>query len=219
MREPDPARESAEYRDAREELRRAEVELMLHRERVAELRRRLPPGPRVEDYVFEEGPTDLSAGDEPVTTVRLSELFTGPGRDLVIYHLMDGTWQTEPCPTCTMWVDGINGVAPHLAQTVDVAIVATADLPVLRAQARRRNWTNVRLLSARRSTFKRDLGSEDADGIQDSAVSVFYRDDDGLVRHFYTVHPQISGGVEGRGTDLLSLVWQILDLTRGGRGH
>lgn len=48
--------ESAEHASAREELRLAEIELMRHRERVADLRRRLPLGPVVDDYVLEEGP-------------------------------------------------------------------------------------------------------------------------------------------------------------------
>ncbi|WP_210578563.1 DUF899 family protein [Streptomyces sp. GESEQ-4] len=102
----------------------------------------------VDDYVFEEGPADLEAGDTPVRTVRLGELFTRPGRDLVVYHLMYGKKQTEPCPMCTMRCDGFNGVARHIAQNVDLAIVAAADLPALRAHARNRKRTNLRLLSA-----------------------------------------------------------------------
>src|SRR5689334_2160568 len=105
--------ESPEYRAARTQLQLAEVELMEHRERVAALRRALPPGPVVQDYVFLEGPADLDAGDAPVREVRLSELFTGPGRPLVIYQLMLGKLQTTPCPMCTMWIDGFNGVAQH----------------------------------------------------------------------------------------------------------
>ncbi|MFE0188428.1 DUF899 family protein [Streptomyces sp. NPDC059008] len=209
--------ESAEYLNAREELRQAEIELMRHRERVADLRRRLPLGPVVDDYVFEEGPADLAAGDAPARTVRLGELFTRPGRDLVVYHLMYGKRQTEPCPMCTMWCDGFNGVARHLAQNVDLAIVAAADLPALRAHARNRQWTDLRLLSAGSSTFKYDLGSEDAEGNQDSTVSVFTRDDDGSVRHFYSVHPRMSDDIDQRGIDLLSPVWHLLDLTRRGR--
>jgi predicted dithiol-disulfide oxidoreductase (DUF899 family) len=209
--------ESAEYLSAREELRQAEIELMRHRERVADLRRRLPLGPVVEDYAFEEGPADLEAGDAPVQTVRLGELFTRPGRDLVVYHLMYGKQQTEPCPMCTMWCDGFNGVARHVAQNVDLAIVAAAGLPALRAHARNRKWTHLRLLSAGSSTFKYDLGSEDAEGNQDSTVSVFTRDDDGSVRHFYSVHPRMSDAIDQRGIDLLSPVWHLLDLTRRGR--
>lgn len=209
--------ESAEYVTAREELRHAEIELMRHRERVADLRRRLPPGPVVDDYVFEEGPADLHAGDAPARTVRLSELFTRPGRDLVIYQFMYGKQQTQPCPMCTMWIDGFNGIAPHVAQNVDFAVAAAAELPVLRAHARNRRWTNLRLLSAGASTFKYDLGSEDAEGNQDSTVSVFTRDSNGSVHHFYSVHPRMSDDIDQRGIDLLSPVWHVLDLTPQGR--
>lgn len=217
MRQTNLTGESADYSTAREELRQAEVELMRHRERVANLRRRLPRGPVVDDYAFEEGPADLHADDAPVQTVRLSELFTQPGRDLVIYHFMYGKRQTQPCPMCTMWIDGFNGIAHHVAQNTDLAIVAAAGLPALRAHARSRQWTNLRLLSAASSTFKYDLGSEDADGNQDSTVSVFSRDSDGSVRHFYSVHPRMSDDIDERGIDLLSPVWQILDLTPQGR--
>lgn len=211
------AGESADHRSAREALRQAEIELMRQRERVAEMRRRLPLGAPVEDYTFEEGPARLPAGDTPVTTVRLSELFTRPGRELVVYHFMYGK-KTDPCPMCTMWIDGFNGVAEHLAQNVDFAIVAAADVPALRTYARDRQWTNLRLVSAGSSTFKYDFGSEDAEGNQDSTVSVFNRDDSGTVRHVYSARPRMAEDIRERGIDLLSPVWHILDLTRRGRG-
>lgn len=217
MRHTNLTTESSEYLEAREDLRQAEIELMRHRERVAELRRGLPPGPVVDDYTFEEGPADLDAGDSPTRQVRLSELFTAPGRDLVVYHLMYGKQQTQPCPMCTMWIDGFNGVAHHLAQNVDFAVVAAADLPALRQHARNRGWTNLRLLSAGSSTFKYDLASEDAEGNQDSTMSVFQRDDNGSVRHVYSTHPRMSEDISERGIDLLSPVWHVLDLTPTGR--
>jgi predicted dithiol-disulfide oxidoreductase (DUF899 family) len=209
--------ESAEYLAAREQVRLAEVELMRHREQVAALRRGLPPGPLVQDYVFEEGPADLALGDEPARQVRLSQLFSGSGRPLVIYHLMFGKRQTTPCPMCTMWIDGFNGVAHHLAQNLDFAIAAAADLPALRAHARARGWHNLRLLSCGTSTFKFDLGSEDEHGEQDSTISVFTRDAAGQVRHFYSAHPRMAEDIDQRGIDLLSPVWHVLDLTPEGR--
>src|SRR5215510_3673686 len=130
--------ESAEYLVKREELRQAEIELMRQRERVAELRRRMPKGATIQDYEFLEGPTSLDDGDEPVRKVRLSELFTSPDRSLVIYQFMFGKKQTRACPMCTAWIDGYNGVAHHLAQNVDFAIVAAADPSTLRAYARER---------------------------------------------------------------------------------
>src|SRR5579872_5634169 len=122
FRQTNLTNESAEYLAKREELRLAEVELMRQRERVAELRRRLPRGATLEDYAFEEGPADLDAGDAPIRTVRMSELFTAPDRPLVVYHFMYGKRQTKPCPMCTAWIDGFNGVAPHLAPNVDFVI-------------------------------------------------------------------------------------------------
>ena len=210
--------ESPEYLVAREELRHAEIELMRQRERVAELRRRLPKGATVEDYEFLEGPASLDDGDGPVTRVRLSELFTAPGRSLVIYHLMFGKKQTKPCPMCTAWIDAFNGVAHHLAQNVDLAIVAAADPSTLRAHARDRGWDRLRLLSAGESTFKYDLGSEDRDGGQDSTISVFTRDSDGTLRHFYSVHPGLAEDIKERGIDELNPIWNVLDLTPQGRG-
>ena len=139
-RQTNLANESSEYLTSREELRRAEVELMRQRERVAVLRRNLPEGASVQDYQFEEGPSDLAGGDSPARAVRLSELFTKPNRSLVIYHLMFGKSQTKPCPMCTAWLDGVNGVAHHLAQRLDFAVVAAADVPTLRAHARARGW-------------------------------------------------------------------------------
>src|SRR3989454_12819354 len=82
--------ESAEYLAKREEVRQAEIELMRQRERVAELRRALPEGATIQDYEFLEGPTSLTGSDEPVSKVRLSELFTAAERALVIYHFMFG---------------------------------------------------------------------------------------------------------------------------------
>jgi predicted dithiol-disulfide oxidoreductase (DUF899 family) len=210
--------ETEGYLDAREELRQAELDLMQHRERVAQMRRDLPEGPPVDDYVFLEGPTDLDAGDDPVHKVSLSELFTGPNRPLIVYHLMYGKRQADPCPMCTMWIDGFNGIAHHLAPNVDFVVAAATDPAPLRAFARERGWSRLRLLSCGDSTFKFELGSEEEDGAQDSAISVFVRDADGTVRHTYTAKPRMADDVDQRGIDQLCATWNLLDLTPHGRG-
>jgi len=211
--------ESAEYLAKREELRVAEIDLLNQREKVASLRRQLPPGAVLEDYEFVEGPTSLDEGDTPTRKVRLSELFTAPNRALVIYQIMYGKKNTTPCPMCTAWLDSWNGVAHHLAQSIDVAVVAAADLPALRAHARKRGWDRLRLLSAGASTFKYDLGSEDREGAQDSTISVFTLHKPGTVRHFYSVHPKLAQYIEMRGTDDYNPIWNVLDLTPQGRGN
>ena len=131
---------------------------------------------------------------------------------------MFGKKQVNPCPMCTAWIDSFNGVAHHVAQNVDLAIVAAADPSTLRTYARERRWNRLRLLSAGQSTFKYDLGSEDREGNQDSTISVFTRDSDGTLRHFYSGHPWLADDVKERGIDELTPIWNLMDLTPQGRG-
>jgi predicted dithiol-disulfide oxidoreductase (DUF899 family) len=201
--------ESDTYRRSRDELRVAELELIDHIERVAELRRRLPADTSIPDYEL----VDVDGH----RAVHLSDLFTAPDRALVVYHLMYGKAQTEPCPLCTMWIDGFDAVSPHVTQNVDVAIVAAAEPAALAAHAANRGWTNLRLLSAGGSTFKYDLGSEEADGSQTEWISVFTLADDGSVRHRYSRGARLADDRRERGIDLLSPVWHLLDLTPDGR--
>jgi predicted dithiol-disulfide oxidoreductase (DUF899 family) len=203
-------KESDEYRRQREEVRIAELDLIDHVERVAALRRQLPADTVVADYEL----LDMASGD----VVRLSELFSAPDRALILYHFMYGKAQTEPCPLCTMWIDGYNAAAPHLLQNVDFAVVAAAEPGVIKAHAELRGWSNLRLLSAGDSSFKYDLGSQDADSTQTEWISVFTRGDDGTVRHVYSKGAQLADHRRERGIDLLSPVWQLLDLTPNGRG-
>ena len=202
-------KESDEYRRRREELRVAELDLIDHVERVAALRRKLQADTLVDDYQL----VDVASGDP----VRLSGLLRGPDRALILYHFMYGKAQTKPCPLCTMWIDGYNAVAPHVRQNADFAVVAAAEPEAIRAYAASRGWSNVRLLSAGDSTFKYDLGSEEADGTQTEWISVFTRGADGTVRHLYSKGAQMADDRRERGIDLLSPVWHLLDLTPTGR--
>ena len=193
--------------DKREELRIAELDLMRQQERVAELRRSVPVEP-VEDYVF----TDES-GDVP-----LSSLFSAPGRSLILYHYMFGKAQTSPCPMCTMWIDGYNGIAHHVRERADFAVVAAAPIEDIRKVAKERGWDNIRLLSAGDSSFKRDFGSELENGEQIEHISVFRKHLDGSLTHFYTKGAEMAPDQRERGIDLLSPVWNLFDLTPEGRG-
>jgi predicted dithiol-disulfide oxidoreductase (DUF899 family) len=202
-------KESDDYRRQREELRVAELDLIDHAERVAALRRKLPADTAVDDYQL----VDVASGDR----VRLSQLFSAPDRALILYHFMYGKAQAEPCPLCTMWIDGYNAAAPHLSQNVDFAVVAAADPAAIDAHAASRGWSNLRLLSAGDTTFKYDLGSEEADGTQIEWISVFTRGGDGSVRHVYSKGAEMADDRRERGIDLLSPVWHLLDLTPNGR--
>jgi predicted dithiol-disulfide oxidoreductase (DUF899 family) len=210
---------SAEYRAQRERLLEAERQLRDQCERVAQLRRDLPPGPVVEtDYTFHEGAPDLSLNAS--TTYRetkLSELFSPGKRELFIYHMMfDPTWD-EGCRMCSMWLDGLNGVADHIREMANFAVIAKAELPKLRAWAEHRGWDKLRLLSSAGSSFNSDLRVEDADGEQMAGISVFTRSPvDGTIRLFYSGSPFFGMG-EYRGMDLICPTWGVLDLLPGGR--
>jgi predicted dithiol-disulfide oxidoreductase (DUF899 family) len=188
---------------------------MHQRERVAEMRRALPVGAAVkEDYVFQEGPTDLAAGDKPVRQVRLSQLFTAPNRSLVIYHFMYGNGRRERArcgsTVLTAWL--IISLRTWTSRSLPRPIS-----PTLREHGRRRGWRALRLLSCGDNSFKSDFASEDKDGNQHATITVFTRDADGNIRHFYTTHPYMSDEIDQRGIDLLSPVWHVLDLTPEGR--
>src|SRR5260370_12498851 len=176
-------KESAPYRRQRDELRVAELDLIDHVERVAALRRKLPSDTVIDDYEL----VDVASGDR----VRLSELFSAPDRALVLYHFMYGKAQTEPCPLCTMWIDGYNAAAPHLTQNVDFAVVPAAEPPAIGAHAASRGWSSLRLLSAGDTTFKYDLGSEEADGTQTEWISFLTRAAHPPVPHLDSQRPHI----------------------------
>src|SRR5947208_661033 len=80
--------ESDAYRQARTALLAEEIELRRHIERVAELRRSLPPGGEVKKayaFVGENGPVDFAG------------LFGGKNT-LVVYNYMFGPQREKPCP-------------------------------------------------------------------------------------------------------------------------
>jgi predicted dithiol-disulfide oxidoreductase (DUF899 family) len=202
------------YVVARLELAKAERRLRDQIEEVAAARRRLPPGRVIGDYRLAEGPTDLGQ-DRPISETAFADLF-GIHDTLFVYHLMFHPDDDEACPMCSMWVDGFQGAAHHIAQHTAFAVIAKAPLPKLRAWALRRGWNELRILSSYGTTFNADLNAELRDGAQRPMASVFVKDGQ-RVRHFYTLPANFLDGAE-RGIDLLSPVWNVLDLLPGGRG-
>jgi predicted dithiol-disulfide oxidoreductase (DUF899 family) len=218
-------RASEEYRAARLELSRAERDLRDQVEAVAARRRALPPGPLLPEYRFVAGPAELAAGDDPAP-VTLLELF-GEHDQLLVYHLMFHPEDEHPCLACSMWVDGLHGVHEHLGRAMAFAVITKAPLGKLRGFARRRGWSGLRLVSAHDAPeFLTDLGIEGSRGGQFPALSVFTRETvsggrnggGARVRHALTQCADYGDGT-GRGIDLLSPVWNALDLLPCGRGE
>ncbi len=201
--------ESPGYKKSRDELQEAEIALREQRERVAALRRTLPRDHVVDDLEFQE------LRDGKVVGVKLSELFENPTQPLVLMQFMYGKKQENPCPMCSMWADGYNGAMKHLRQHMNFAVLVAGDVAQFRSFAEERGWENLRVVSAADTTLKRDLGFEAPDGGQIPGVSVFERRPDGTLIHFYSQSAMLGDG--GRGMDLLSPVWNYMDLTPEGR--
>lgn len=194
------------YQESRDRLRQAEIELRDRIEEVAAMRRTLPPGPIVPDYSF------IDMDGNPV---RLSQLFSGDKRDLIVYHLMYWANDDEFCAMCSLWIDGFNGIAPHISQRVNFAVASRAPVDKLKAWGERRGWHRLYLLSDDGPKLARDIDAEDAEGNPDSTISVFTKVGS-QIRHVYTAHPMLED--RERGIDLLCPVWHLLDLTPSGRG-
>lgn len=206
--------EAEEYREARNRLLEAEIELRSRIEEVAAARRALPVGGRVqEDYAFE---ALNEAGD--VETVRLSELFA-PGQDtLVIYSFMYGPEMDAACPMCTSFIDGLDSSAPDFTQRVSFAVVARNSIEQFADYARSRGWRHTRLLSSRDNSYNPDYWGEDEQGGQRSIMNVFVRRDDGIYHFWGSEMAYTDVGGQPRHVDLLWPLWNMYDLTPEGRG-
>lgn len=208
--------EDRAYRTARNQLLEAERDLRRRIEKVAELRRALPPGgPLKKDYEFRE-----SGPGQQVEPIRFSTLFQ-PGKDsLVIYGFMypEGG---SPCPMCCAFLDSLDGAAPHIGQSVNLAVVAKAGPSELQDRARRRGWRNLRLLSSSGTSYNTDYLAENGQGEQLPILNVFHKSGSGI-RHSYATELFFQPAEEGqnpRHVDLLWPLWNMLDLTPEGRGN
>ena len=212
--------ETASYRQARETLLAAEVELRRKIEAVAALRRQLPVGGRVpEDYEFDEAVVDAS-GAEQVRSTRLSELFAPGQGTLLVYSYMYGPAMATPCTSCTSILDGLDGEAPHVRDRVSFAVVARSPIGRVRQIARERGWRHLRLLSSSRNSYNRDYHGETASGEQMPMLNVFVKRDDGVYHSYATelLYTPTEPGQDFRHVDLVWPLWNLFDLTPEGRG-
>lgn len=200
--------ESEAYRRARTALLAEEIELRRHIERVAEMRRALPPGAEVrEDYRFdgEDGP------------VSFKELF-GDKLTLAIYSYMFGPQRKELCPMCTSLMGAWENMVPGIEQRIAFVCIARSPFERLAAVKEARGWHKLKLYSDSSGDFTRDyVSAEDADI---PAYNVFTRRD-GTIRHFWSSEMgagTADPGQDPRGAPDLDTLWTLLDTTPEGRG-
>jgi predicted dithiol-disulfide oxidoreductase (DUF899 family) len=208
--------ESAEYRNARNELLEAEINLRRQAEEVNELRRKLPGGGKLkEDYVFEE--KDSSG---KIKKTKLSELFDTGKNSLIIYSFMFAPADEKPCTSCNSIIDGINGMVFHAEQRVNIAIVAKAPIEKFTQWAELRGWKNVHMLSSLHNSYNKDYFGENDKGDQLPILNVFRKTDDGIF-HFYATELLFAPsdkGQDSRHVDSIWPIWNLFDFISEGRG-
>ena len=215
---PDPTfcfpNETTDYREARNRLLDEEVRLREATERVAELRRCLPPGGRLkEDYLFERV-TDAGQRE----SIPFVQLF-GHHDTLLLYTMMFGPDWDAPCPSCTCIVDSINANSRGVSESAAIAVVAAASAEQLAGWSRRRGWY-MNIVAGGDSSYVLDYAGFDTDDAAAvSCMNVFRKTDDGIF-HFWASEmlnrPMANG--HPRHVDIIWPMWNLLDMTPEGRG-
>lgn len=200
--------ESPEYRRARNALLAEEIELRRHLERVAQMRRELPPGGAVtKNYRFEG-----EAGP-----VGLADLF-GDKDTLIVYNFMFGPARKAMCPSCTSFMATWEKKMADIEQLVAFVMVARSPIARILGAKASRGWKNLKMFSDPSGDYTRDyVSAEDADM---PGYSVFTRKD-GTIRHFWS--GEMGGetadpGQDPRGAPDFDPLWVLLDTTPEGRG-
>src|SRR5262249_7091119 len=110
--------------------------------------------------------------------------------------------------------------AQHLEQTIALAVTAKSPIARIRELARGRGWDHLRLVSSNGTTYQGDYHGEIASGEQMPMMNVFVKRR-GVVHHFWASEMLFAHGLDGldsRHIDMLWPLWNVLDLTPGGRG-
>jgi predicted dithiol-disulfide oxidoreductase (DUF899 family) len=204
--------------EARRALLAEEKAWTRERDRLAARRRALPWVKVEKNYVFE-------GADGPLT---LADLFDGRSQ-LIVYHFMFGPEWQEGCPGCSFLSDQVDGARQHFEHN-DVSFVAVSRGPILKLQAyRKRMGWKFRWVSSARNDFNFDFHVSFPQGEREngvfynftdrpdpgidelSGVSVFYRDDDGVIYHTYSSY--------GRGNETALAAYHWLDIVPKGRNE
>jgi predicted dithiol-disulfide oxidoreductase (DUF899 family) len=202
--------------EGRKKLLAREKELTRLRDQVARERRALPWVRVEKDYVF----------DTPEGPRRLADLFEGR-RQLMIQHFMLAPGWDQGCKSCSYMADHNDGANIHLAHR-DVTLLAVSRAPLVEIEIfRRRMGWKFKWVSSNGTDFNRDFGvtftpEEIARGEayynyamqqlphqEMPGISVFYKDDAGVVFHAYSTY--------GRGVEVMMGTYNLLDLTPIGR--
>jgi predicted dithiol-disulfide oxidoreductase (DUF899 family) len=219
--EPHPIVSREQWLTARTALLASEKALTRQRDAVSAERLALPWVRIEKNYVF----------SGPGGKLTLSDLFRGRSQ-LYIKHFMMAPGAQHQCVGCSLEVDHIEGILPHLENhDVSYAVVARAPIEEIEVVRQRMNWKflwvssfgcdfnydfNVSFkpeeVAAGRAHYNFGIAPEWAAGIQDlSGRSIFYKNEAGEIFHTYSAYSR--GGEEVLG------IYGILDAMPKGRNE
>ena len=202
--------ESDAYASARQALLLEEIDLRRQLAQVAEHRRALPPGPMIEKaYRFI---------DANGINVGLIDLF-GEHETLVTYFWMYGPQRERPCPMCTNLLGPLDANASDIKQRAALKVLGRSPVERQLAFGHERGWANLDFVQTVGDDYARDIGVLTPEGDEYPAL-VVYRREGTQIRLFWA--GEISGkmadpGQDPRGAPDLAPLWNVLDLTPGGR--
>lgn len=146
----------------------------------------------IEDYELK------NINGEPV---RLSELFQGQDRLMVIHNM------GKSCVYCTLWADGFNGLVKHFEDRLPTVLISPDPPEVQKQFANGRGW-NFKIYSAHKSPFLDKVGFMHESGRSNPGVSIYVKEDGKIRQH--------SKDFFGPG-DFYSPIWHMFDLIPEGQ--
>ncbi len=138
----------------------------------------------------------------------------------VSYFWMYGPERERPCPMCTNWLGSVDGNANDIKQRVAFKVFGRSPVERQKAFALERGWQALDFLQVVGDDYVRDFDLLMPGGGDLAAIVVYKRGKDGI-RLFWK--SDMTAGMADPGQDPrdapdIAALWNILDLTPGGRG-
>ncbi len=114
----------------------------------------------------------------------------------------------------------MKGDYQFLGEAIAMAIVGLTPIERQIAFKVERGWTNLPMYADVNGKFSQDYGAVMDDGADTAATHVFTRKD-GTIRHFWSAELGFESADPGKDPTTepdLMVLWNVLDLTPGGRG-
>ena len=124
----------------------------------------------------------------------------------------------RPCPSCSAFIDGLDGSAEHVEQRANVVVIAEYPLLHLLDTDKERGWRHLRFHIQRRNAIQSDDHGVADNGDQMPILNVFHRHN-GTIDHFWSskrMGAPADPGQDWRQTGTFDLLWNLFDITSGG---